>query len=127
MNLDDVTTALDRLRLGRVHGSPSAHQPVALIWAGMRAVKGEPRLARWREARSEVTAAIAAIAGSNETDVAAYPVLALKKSPLWDLEASDQAPAGHSSAAARWLNDKNPYLGLSSGVYDFLTEGTAFE
>jgi predicted restriction endonuclease len=126
VDLQDVRAALTRLRLGRANGLPSVHQPVTLIWAGKRAAKGEPRLGRWSDVRAEISTAISALGGGSESHVAAYPVLALVNSELWELEASKQAPAAHSSRAIRWINEQDPLVGLSAGAYTLLADDVAF-
>lgn len=106
---------------------PSVHQPVALVWAAKRACKGEARLSRWSDIRTELGSAIATLSGSTEADVAAYPVLALAKSDLWELESTEKAPAAHGSGAVRWVNKRNPLLGLSEAAYELLADDAALE
>ncbi|SHN46461.1 5-methylcytosine-specific restriction enzyme A [Cryptosporangium aurantiacum] len=121
MTVEDAVHYLARLRLRRAGGSASVHQPIVLLWAAVRAAAGEPRLVRWDSVRTDLSKAIVAqLDGDSREASAAYPVLALKASPLWDLEAAHQAPPAHGSGAARWLNDHNPQFGLSASTYALL-------
>lgn len=116
MDLEGALAALRQLRLGRSRGVVAVHQPVTLVWAASRSTRGEPRLVRWRDARAGLAEAIGAVAGGGQ-GAPEYPVLALRSSPLWELEHADDAPAAHGSQAQRWLERTNPRFGLSAPAY----------
>ena len=127
MDLHDVTASVARLRFGRMGGLPPVHQPVTLIWAAQRAVKGEPRLSRWSDVRTEISDAISAVGGGSEPYIAIYPVLALAKSDLWELSASDQKPSATIARAVQWINEHDPHLGLSTEAHGALADEAALE
>jgi putative restriction endonuclease len=121
MELGELTTAVERRRMARVNGSVVVHQPVTLIWAARRAIDGQPRQQRWSVVRHDLSAAICALGGGSETDVAAYPVVALRDAPFWDLDFSTEAPAAHGGAPRRWLQERDPRFGLTAEAYELLT------
>ncbi|MFH8573764.1 HNH endonuclease [Streptomyces sp. NPDC017993] len=86
-------TALDVLeRIGGLNthrnsggGTPSRHQPLALLWTISRVAAGKPRLASWSRFRAEVGPLLAEFGLPSSKVTPEYPFWHLQGSGLWEV------------------------------------------
>jgi putative restriction endonuclease len=120
MEFAEIEAELEQIRRGRPRGAKSAHQPAALILSAQRAARGQDRVVPWRDMRAQLAEAIAAVGGSVDQETIAERVLGLKDSPIVDFVFSAPSTSRDSGPADRLLDERNPLLGLSDGVYQAL-------
>lgn len=106
------------------HGIPALYQPITLLWAISRASRGEPRMAGWEETRSSVRNLIEGFGRPGERPNVHYPVAALHRAGLWELDAEPEAvPSAHgSSVPRRWFDERQPRGGLVASVHDLVRD-----
>lgn len=106
-------------------GERRPHQPVTLLWALERAAAGAPRLAPWTDVQPGLVRAMAGAGVPTGSRTPEYPVLALRRSRLWEIAADQEPPTAHSSTARRWLDLVNPLLGLSVAAHKLAADPAA--
>ncbi|BBH65219.1 hypothetical protein ACTI_19040 [Actinoplanes sp. OR16] len=127
MNINEIAAALQQIRRERPRGTKSVHQPAALIWAAQRAFRGEERVAPWHDARAQITEIVAALGDSIDGETVAQRLLGLSNSPIVDFRFTGSEPPGSGVGADRWLDERNPLLGLTEGAYQTLADQANFE
>ena len=109
------------LTVDRSSGKPALYQPITLLWAIGRASRGEPRMESWDTTRRQV-AELLERHGQGARPRADYPVAALRRAGLWELDvAGEQLPNAHGDAELRrWFETRQPRNGLASSAYELL-------
>jgi 5-methylcytosine-specific restriction enzyme A len=109
------------LTVDRSSGKPALYQPITLLWAIGRASRGEPRIESWDITRRQV-AELLERHGQGARPRADYPVAALRRAGLWELDAAgEQLPNAHGDAdLRRWFEAHQPRSGLVSSAYELL-------
>ena len=109
------------LTVDRSSGKPALYQPITLLWAIGRASRGEPRMVSWSTTRRQV-AELLERHGQGARPRADYPVAALQRAGLWELDAAgEQLPNAHGDARLRrWFETHEPRNGLVSSAYELL-------
>lgn len=107
-------------------GIPALYQPITLLWAISRASRGEPRMTRWDETRRSVRYLIERFGRAGERPNVHYPVAALHRAGLWELDAEPETvPSAHgSSVPQRWFDEQQPSGGLVVSVHDLIRDST---
>ncbi len=120
---DALVTRLAKLRVYRSSGTPALYQPITLLWAFGRALRGEPRRASWRQTQQEVGALLMRF-GRGETGAVYYPIAALHGAGLWELDTEPESvPSAHgSSVPQRWFEERQPNGGLVKPVYNMVRD-----
>ena len=124
LTADRLEGLLTKLQVYRSDGLPALYQPITLLWAFARARRGDPRLLSWQETQRQVKALFQRNGRSWEGDRVFYPIAALHRAGLWELDADpEQVPSAHgSSVPQRWFDDNQPNGGLVAPVYDLVRE-----
>lgn len=115
---------LGRLDVYRDAGIPALYQPITLLWAISRAARGEPRMLGWDETRRSVRYLIEGFGRAGERPNVHYPVAALHRAGLWELDAEPESvPSAHgSSVPQRWFDEQQPSGGLVASVYKLIRD-----
>jgi 5-methylcytosine-specific restriction enzyme A len=121
-----LTRLLNSLNVYYSHGLPALYQPITLLWAISRAVRGEPRTVSWAETEQEISALVECYGRQGETARVYYPIAALHNAGLWELDAdAAEAPNAHgSSIPQRWFDDRQPRNGLVASVHNLVRDST---
>jgi len=124
LTADRLERLLTKLQVYRSDGVPALYQPITLLWAFARARRGDPRLVSWQETQRQVKALFQRYGRTGEGDRVFYPVVALYRAGLWELDANpEQVPSAHgSSVPQRWFDENRPAGGLVAPVYDLVHE-----
>lgn len=124
LTADRLERMLTRLQVNRSDGLPALYQPITLLWAFGRARRGDPRLVSWQDTQREVRALLQQYGRTGQGDQVFYPVAALHRAGLWELDADpEQVPSAHgSSIPQRWFDDHQPNGGVVEPVYDLVRE-----
>ena len=124
LTADRLEGLLTKLQVYRSDGLPALYQPITLLWAFARARRGDPRLLSWQETQRQVKALFQRNGRSWEGDRVLYPIAALHRAGLWELDADpEQVPSAHgSSVPQRWFDDNQPNGGLVAPVNDLVRE-----
>jgi 5-methylcytosine-specific restriction protein A len=126
---DELVRRVAALRVAHTDSGPRLYQAVTLLWAAGRALRGEPRVAPWRETGAELARLLALHGMRGERPRPDFPVLALFHAELWTLQgyAGAVPPAAHGDARLRrWFEEQQPDGGLVEPVYELLrTSGVA--
>lgn len=124
LTADRLERLLCKLQVYRSDGLQALYQPITLLWAFARARRGDPRLVSWQETQRQVQALFQRYGRAWEGDRVFYPVAALHRAGLWDLDADpEQVPSAHgSSVPQRWFDNNQPNGGLVAPVYDLIRE-----
>jgi 5-methylcytosine-specific restriction protein A len=103
-------------------GSPALYQPITLLWAIGRAMRGEPRLETWNTTRLQVGELLERYGSRGERARPDYPVAALANAGLWELQTGGvPVPTAHGDAQLeRWFNRNSPTGGLARPVYELM-------
>nr|WP_062336827.1 HNH endonuclease [Herbidospora sakaeratensis] len=103
-------------------GSRKRHQPLTLLWAIGRAVRGEERMAEWPELKKAVAGLIRKFGKAGDAATPQYPFVALHNTRLWEL--SEPPPRDHHLT---WLNSADPPIrgGFTRPLHDLFTRSRA--
>ncbi len=105
------------------HGLPVVCQYVVLLWAISRARLGRPRLARYADIRSDLTALLAPFSVAESQPDPAMPVFTLNQSLWWEVE----SPGGESPIECyNELLAANPKVGMSLPIYRLIKDDDQF-
>ena len=105
------------------HGLPVVCQYVVLLWAISGARFGRPRLARYSEIRSELTALLSPFAVPESHPDPAKPVFTLNQSLWWEIESSvGKSPIESYDQFLR----ANPKVGMSLPLYQLIADDDQF-
>ena len=119
-----LVTLLSSLDVYRSEGIPALYQPITLLWAISRASQSKPRMAGWEETRRSVRNLIERFGRPGERPNVHYPVAALHRAGLWELDAEPQTvPSSHgSSVPQRWFDQYKPNGGLVASIYQLVRD-----
>ncbi|MER7913923.1 HNH endonuclease signature motif containing protein [Streptomyces sp. NPDC096068] len=119
---DRLVGRIAKLRVATTAGGPRLYQPITLLWAIGRALRGEPRLLSWEETAAALRKLLESHGLRGERPRPDYPVLALHRAGLWSLEEhTGGVPSAHGDAALlRWFAEQRPTGGLAEPVYALL-------
>ncbi len=108
------------LRAAGTPDGPARHQPITLLWALGRAVHHRPRLVSWRDAHLELRQLLGEYGQPSSRPTPEFPILALARTDLWDLQGHTGAiPPAHGEPIT-WLEDQNPYFGFTAWAYELV-------
>ncbi|MFE2040453.1 HNH endonuclease [Streptomyces sp. NPDC059477] len=121
---DDLVDRVTHLTVNRSSGQPALYQPIALLWAMGRAVRGEPRLLPWSDTEKAVKALLERHGMRSERPRPDYPVAALHRAGLWTLrDYTEPVPTAHGDAQVRrWFAANQPVGGLVEPLYERLRD-----
>lgn len=125
--MSELAERIVALRVDRAKGPPALYQPITLLWAFSRASRSEPRMVGWEETARSVRDLIERFGRSGERPNVHYPVAALHRAGLWELDAEPRTvPSAHgSSVPRRWFDEHQPRGGLVASVYDLVRDSAA--
>jgi 5-methylcytosine-specific restriction enzyme A len=126
LTADRLEGLLTKLQVYRSDGLPALYQPITLLWAFARARRGDPRLVSWQDTQRQVKTLLQRYGRTWEGDRVFYPVAALHRAGLWELDADpEHVPSAHgSSVPQRWFDDHQPNGGPVAPVYDLVRESS---
>ncbi|MEU6989680.1 HNH endonuclease [Streptomyces sp. NPDC046465] len=109
-----------RLRVAHAEDGPRLYQPIALLWAIGRALRGEPRTLPWSRTNAALSSLLETYGVRGERPRPDYPVLALYHAGLWSLhDYEGTVPLAHGDAVPRrWFAAQQPVGGLALPVHD---------
>lgn len=111
---------LETLRAANTPYGPARHQPITLLWAMGRAAHHCPRLTLWRDAHLELRGLMREYGQPSSRPTPEYPILALARTELWELQGHAGAvPPAHGEPMA-WLDEQNPNFGLTTWAYELI-------
>ncbi|MFH8294783.1 HNH endonuclease [Streptomyces sp. NPDC018059] len=126
---DDLVRRIARLRVAHTRTGPLLYQPITLLWAVGRALRGEPRTLPWGETSVALGGLLEEFGLRGERARPGYPVLALHHAGLWTLQGHDgPVPHAHGDASVprRWFAAQQPAGGLARPLHDLMrTSGQA--
>ena len=124
LTTERLTRLLSSLSVYHSSGLPALYQPITLLWAISRAVRGEPRIVSWAEAEQEISALVECYGRPGETARVYYPIAALHNAGLWELDVdAAEVPNAHgSSIPQRWFDDHQPRNGLVASVHNLVRD-----
>ncbi len=116
---DDLVEAIGKLHVRWSDGLPMLYQPITLLWAFGRALRGDPRIASWQVTQLQVGNLLERYGTRGERQRPDYPIAALYNAALWELEVgTDPVPTAHGDAQLeRWFRTHAPDGGLVDPVY----------
>ena len=101
LTADRLERLLTSLQIYRSDGLPALYQPITLLWAFAQARRGDPRLLSWQETQRQVKALFQRYGRTWEGDRVFYPVAALHRAGLWELDANPEQVPSHTAAPFR--------------------------
>ncbi|MDL4816597.1 HNH endonuclease signature motif containing protein [Actinomadura opuntiae] len=111
---------LGTLRVANTAEGTARHQPITLLWALGRAAHRRPRLVPWWDAHPELRGLMRGYGQPSSNATPEFPVLALARTDLWELQGHvGPIPPAHGRPAA-WLEEQNPSCGLKTWVYELV-------
>lgn len=111
---------LGKLRVAHTLDGAARHQPITLLWALGRAAHHRPRLVSWRDAHPELRGLMLEYGRASSKPTPEYPVLALARTGLWELQGHvGPVPAAHGNPIT-WLDEQNPSCGLTIWAYELI-------
>ena len=121
---DNLADLISKLHVRRSAGSPALYQPITLLWAIGRALRGEPRLETWNTTRQQVGELLERYGSHGEQARPDYPVAALANVGLWELQTGGvPVPTAHGDAELeRWFNRHSPTGGFARPVYELMRD-----
>ncbi len=119
IDTDRLVGRIAKLRIATTADGPRLYQPITLLWAIGRALRGEPRLLSWEETAAALRKLLESHGLRGERPRPDYPVLALHRAGLWSLEGyTGEVPSAHGDAAPhRWFTEQRPTGGLAEPVH----------
>ncbi|MGX2996451.1 HNH endonuclease [Streptomyces sp. JNUCC 64] len=115
---DALLARVTGLRVGATPAGPSLHQPLTLLWGIGRAHHGGERLLPWNETEDRLGRILAAYGRPGQRDRADYPVAALHRAGLWDVDVEGPVPTAHGDAGLRqWFAGRRPDNGLTATAH----------
>lgn len=116
--LHHLRDQLQGLRVASTADGPARHQPITLLWALGRAAHRAPRLVPWNAAHLELRGLLRAYGQPRSRPRPEFPILALARTDLWELHAPNEAVPPAHGEPLRWMEEHNPYSGLSPWAYE---------
>ncbi|MCX5204584.1 HNH endonuclease [Streptomyces sp. NBC_00237] len=122
---DELVQRVEKLRVAHAQGqkgAPLLYQPITLLWAVGRALRGESRTLPWAETDDALRGLLSRHGLRGEGPRPYYPVLALYHSGLWTLEGhTGVVPAASGgSELGRWCARQQPVSGLAGPAYELM-------
>ncbi|MGA5219235.1 HNH endonuclease signature motif containing protein [Streptomyces cinereoruber] len=119
VGVDGLVERIAKLRVASTAGGPRLYQPITLLWAVGRALRGEPRMLSWEETATALRGLLGRHGLRGERPRPDYPVLALHRAGLWSLEGhTGEVPSAHGDAALhQWFSEQRPEGGLAAPVH----------
>lgn len=123
-NPDDLVHRVTHLKVNRSSGHPALYQPIALLWAMGRALRGEPRLLPWTETEEALKTLLERHGMRGERPRPDYPVASLHRVGVWTLRDHTQpVPTAHGDTEVRrWFAANRPLGGLAEPLHDVLRD-----
>jgi 5-methylcytosine-specific restriction enzyme A len=117
----ELIKRISGLAVDRSSGRPALYQPITLLWAIGRAYRSEPRMESWSTTRQQV-AELLESHGEGARLRVDYPIAALRRAGLWQLDVGEeQVPNAHGDAERRrWFDMHQPRSGLAVWAYKLL-------
>ena len=124
---DDLAELISKLHVRWSAGLPALYQPITLLWAIGRALRGEPRLETWDTTRQQVGELLERYGSRGERARPDYPVAALANVGLWELQTGGSpVPTAHGDAELeRWFKRHSPASGLVQPVYELMRDSAS--
>lgn len=124
MTSDDLVKRISTLHVRWANGQPALYQPITLLWAIGRAHRGEPRIESWEVTKEQVGELLGRFGFRGERPRPDYPVAALCKADLWELETGGvPIPAAHGDAELkRWFDNHAQSGGLAATAYELFRD-----
>jgi len=115
---------VSKLHVHWSEGLPALYQPITLLWATGRALRGEPRLETWDVTRLQVGDLLVRYGSRGERARPDYPVAALTNVGLWELQAGGASiPKAHGDTELeRWFRRHSPRGGLVQPAYELMSD-----
>ncbi|MFG3363529.1 HNH endonuclease [Streptomyces sp. NPDC048156] len=117
---DDLVHRVTHLKVNRSSSHPALYQPIALLWAMGRALRGEPRLLPWLETEEALKTLLERHGMRGERPRPDYPIASLHRVGVWTLhDCADVVTTAHGDATVRlWFAANQPLGGLAEPLYD---------
>jgi 5-methylcytosine-specific restriction protein A len=124
---DDLVELISTLHVRWANGHPALYQPITLLWAIGRALRGEPRIETWEVTKLQVGELLGRFGFRGERPRPDYPVAALFNAGLWELETDGvPIPTAHGDAELkRWFDNHAPSGGLPAAAYELFRVSAA--
>lgn len=121
---DDLVHRVTHLNVNRSSGHPALYQPIALLWAMGRALRGEPRLLPWLETEEALKTLLERHGMRGERLRPDYPIASLHRVGVWTLhDFAEPVPTAHGDATVRrWFAANQPLGGLAEPLYELLRD-----
>ncbi|MFJ8532357.1 HNH endonuclease [Streptomyces sp. NPDC093591] len=116
---DDLVHRVTHLKVNRSSGLPALYQPITLLWAMGRALRGEPRLLPWLETEEALKTLLDRHGVRGERPRPDYPIASLHRVGIWTLhDYTEPVPTAHGDAKVRrWFAANQPVGGLADPLY----------
>ncbi|MEV1068552.1 HNH endonuclease signature motif containing protein [Streptomyces sp. NPDC050263] len=121
---DDLVHRITHLQVNRSSGHPALYQPIALLWAMGRALRGESQLLPWSETEEALKTLLERHGVRGERPRPDYPVASLHRVGVWVLhDYAEPVPTAHGDAKVRrWFAANQPVGGLAEPLYELVQE-----
>ncbi|GHC74325.1 HNH endonuclease signature motif containing protein [Streptomyces violaceochromogenes] len=121
---DDLVHRVTHLKVNRSSGDPALYQPIALLWAMGRALRGEPRLLPWLETEEALKALLERHGMRGERLRPDYPIASLHHVEVWTLHGyAEPVTNAHGDAKVRrWFTANQPVGGLAEPLYELFRD-----
>ncbi|MEU9449391.1 HNH endonuclease signature motif containing protein [Streptomyces sp. NPDC048277] len=121
---DDLVHRVTHLKVNRSSGHPALYQPIALLWAMGRALRGEQRLLPWTETEETLKALLERHGLRGERPRPDYPVASLHHVGVWSLhDYAEPVTTAHGDAKVRrWFAANQPLGGLAEPLYELFRD-----
>jgi 5-methylcytosine-specific restriction protein A len=122
LSTGEFVRQITSLTVDRSSGRPALYQPITLLWAIGRAYRGEPRMEGWDVTQRSVQELLERYGHQGARLRADYPVAALHRAGLWQLdESAGPVPNTHGDAKLRrWFDAHQPRGGLVPAAYNLV-------
>ncbi|MFC9649574.1 HNH endonuclease [Streptomyces sp. NPDC056937] len=124
LTVDDLVHRVTHLKVNRSSGHRALYQPIALLWAMGRALRGEPRLLPWSETEKALKTLLERHGARGERLRPDYPLASLHRVGVWALhDYAEPVPTAHGDAQVRrWFDANQPLGGLAEPLYELFRE-----
>jgi 5-methylcytosine-specific restriction endonuclease McrA len=90
LTADRLERLLTKFQVYRSDSLPALYQPITMLWAFAQARHGDPRLVSWHDTQRQVKTLLQRYGRIWEGDRVFYPVAALHRAGLWELDAKPE-------------------------------------
>jgi 5-methylcytosine-specific restriction protein A len=120
LSTGEFVRQITSLTVDRSSGRPALYQPITLLWAIGRAYRGEPRMEGWDVTQRSIQELLERYGHQGARLRADYPVAALHRAGLWQLdESAGPVPTAHGEPR-RWFETHQPRGGLVPAAYNLM-------